>query len=263
MPELPDVEHYGNYIKRTAARKKITGAETRNAKVLEGVSGKVLAKKLKGKKFSRITRRGKYLLLKFAEEEWLYMHFGMTGDVAYFKKDKEAPKYARVLFLFANGYALAFISQRMLGRIGTAPSPGEFIKKRSLGPDALDVSPGKFKKTLEGRKGALKSALMDQEKIAGIGNIYADEILYASRLHPKTSLSELKDGDIKKIFRSMKRILEKAAEKKADPEKFPRSWLIPQRKKGGKCPRCGNPLRTVKVNGRTSYFCPKSQKRKK
>jgi formamidopyrimidine-DNA glycosylase len=97
--------------------------------------------------------------------------------------------------------------------------------------------------------------------IAGIGNIYADEILFRARMHPATEISRLGSKPITKLFRATRYILEKAITAKADVNRMPKSWLLPHRGKGAKCPRCGRRLKSATIGGRTAWFCGNCQKR--
>src|SRR6266699_1949565 len=103
-------------------------------------------------------------------------------------------------------------------------------------------------------RGAVKSILMNQKLIAGIGNIYADEILFHARMHPAAEIADLDDKALAKLFRAMRYILEKAIETKADVEQMPKSWLLPRRGKGGKCPRCRRKLKSSKSAGAPRGF---------
>jgi formamidopyrimidine-DNA glycosylase len=260
MPELPDVEHYKRYTGSTALKKKIKEVSVYNKKILDGISAGKFTDGLKGERFDALRRRGKYLFLRAGKKRWLYLHFGMTGDIRYFSKDGKKPDHTRVLFTFTNGYQLAFINQRLLGKAGITDTVERVIEEKELGPDALEIGRKEFAEKIGKKKGSVKAALMDQKAMAGVGNIYADEILFQSRVDPGKKVPEIGDGKIRKIYGNMNRILKKAAEKKADPDKFPRSWLIPRREKGADCPRCGGSLRKKKISGRSSYFCPGCQK---
>jgi len=137
----------------------------------------------------------------------------------------------------------------------------EFLKKRALGPDALDVSLGQFREIFAKHRGAVKTILLNQKLIAGIGNIYADEILFRTRVHPATQISSLSGKTVTKLFRATRYILKKAIESKADAYLMPKSWLLAHRGKGGKCPGCGRKLRSAMIGGRTAWFCAHCQKR--
>src|SRR5216683_7496785 len=178
MPELPDVETFKRYLDATSLHQRISSVDVRSAYVLKGVSAHELARRLKGRSFESSRRHGKHLFVRADGDVWLRLHFGMTGSLQYFKHEKQAPTHVRVLFVFANNYRLAFDDQRKFGQIGLIGEVDEFLKKRALGPDALDVDLAKFRKMMAKHRGAVKSILMNQRLIAGIGNIYADEILF-------------------------------------------------------------------------------------
>jgi formamidopyrimidine-DNA glycosylase len=112
-------------------------------------------------------------------------------------------------------------------------------------------------------RGAIKAALMNQSRLAGIGNVFSDEILFQARLHPMTPVGKLDDKDIARLYRTMRRVLKVAIDKGAGaedlPERLPKSFLLRQRQAGAKCPRCGGEIRTMKANGRTAYYCPRCQ----
>jgi formamidopyrimidine-DNA glycosylase len=107
----------------------------------------------------------------------------------------------------------------------------------------------------------VKAILLNQKLIAGIGNIYADEILFRARIHPATQISALKDNTIARLFRASRYVLKKAIAANADADLMPKSWLLPHRGKGGKCPRCGRQFRSATIGGRTAWFCAHCQKR--
>jgi formamidopyrimidine-DNA glycosylase len=261
MPELPEVERFKRYLDSTSLHQQITGVDVRDAYVLQSISARDLARRLKRHRFERSRRHGKHLFVRADDKLWLRLHFGMTGSLEYLKQHQEAPKTARVIFRFANNRRLAFDDQRKFGEVGLLKDVDEFLKKRALGPDALDVSLAEFRKILGKRRGAVKTILLNQKLIAGIGNIYADEILFRARIHPATEASDLKEKTIAKLFHATRYILEKAIEAKADVDRMPKSWLLPHRGKGGKCPRCSRELKSETIGGRTAWFCAHCQKR--
>jgi formamidopyrimidine-DNA glycosylase len=165
-----------------------------------------------------------------------------------------------VLFVFEKDYRLAFDDQRKFGEIGLIEDVDEFLKKRALGPDALGVDLSGFKEILGKHRGAVKSTLMNQRLIAGIGNIYADEILFHTRIHPATQIARLGQKHINRLFAAMHHVLKKAIEFQADVNRMPKSWLFAHRGKGGTCPRCGRELESSNIGGRTAWFCPHCQK---
>jgi formamidopyrimidine-DNA glycosylase len=261
MPELPDVETFKQYLDATSLHQRIDDVAVRNAHVLKEVTARELARALKDRRFKSSRRHGKHLFIRADGELWLRLHFGMTGSLHYFKNDEQPPRHTRVMFVFANNRRLAFDDQRQFGEIGLVKDIDEFLKERALGTDGLDLDIAKFRKILGNRRGAVKSILLNQRLIAGIGNIYADEILFRARMHPATELSRLDDKALTKLFRATHYILERAISAKADANQMPRSWLLPHRGKGAKCPRCKRGLKSATVGGRTAWFCPHCQKR--
>lgn len=261
MPELPDVEIFKRYFDSTGLHQKISETNVLNAKVLKSVSQKRLAESLKGRKFESTCRRGKFLFVETDGRVWLVLHFGMTGGLQYYKGGNKSDDYERVRFTFDNGYHLGYISLRMLGRVSLTDSLEKYIQKEKLGPDVLTVSRAEFKKILEHSRGAIKSTLMNQKHLAGLGNIYSDEILFQSGIHPKASADSLDDSQRGRLFEKMRAVLDTAIDRDADPKRMPRTYLLPRRGKGGKCPRCDSEIETIKVSQRTTYFCSKCQKK--
>jgi formamidopyrimidine-DNA glycosylase len=263
MPELPDVEVFRKYLDRTALHQSIENVQVRAPDILGSVSSKQLQSQAKEHQFKSTDRHGKYLFTRLSDDGWLVFHFGMTGYFHYFKGTDQTPKYTRVLFTFDNGHHLAFVLQRKLGRIFMTRDMDSFVKQQGLGPDALDedFNARAFTKAVKETRSSIKSALMDQERIAGIGNIYSDEILFQARLNPKTRANQINDQALDRLFRATKEVLKTAIDSEADPDRMPKSYLLPHREKDGKCPVCQGRINTTKVSGRTAYFCPKCQSR--
>jgi formamidopyrimidine-DNA glycosylase len=265
MPELPDVELYRRYLDEHALGQTIAAVAVNDARILADLPADAFVARLTGNRFESSRRYGKHLLVRLRRDGWLTLHFGMTGSLAYFREGGDDPPYDRVRFDFAGGRHLAYVNRRMLGRVGLADDADEFIRAEELGPDALDPAFDleAFNQAIEGRRRDVKSVLMDQSLIAGIGNIYADEILFQARLHPKAAVAALSNRQRADLFRQIKAVLRTAIECGAGAEQFlerlPADYLLPHRDKGGKCPRCGADIATLKGGGRTSYFCPRCQ----
>jgi formamidopyrimidine-DNA glycosylase len=264
MPELPDVELYKRHLDATSLGRRIEKVAVNDARILAGVSAREFTRRLAGKRLKDSRRHGKHLLVRLAGDGWLTMHFGMTGHLHYSDDPADDPNYDRVRFDFERGH-LAYVNRRMLGKVGLAEDAEAFIRDEGLGPDALDPAfdLAALERAIDGRRRDAKSLLMDQSVIAGIGNIYADEILFQARLHPKLSAQELDKGQRKRLFREIKEVLETAIESGAGAEqlldRLPSGYLLPAREKGGRCPRCGSGILSFKHQGRTTYFCPKCQ----
>src|SRR4029077_11270935 len=261
MPELPEVETFKRYMDSTSLHQRITNVDVQDAYVLKRVSARELARRLKRRRFENSHRHVKHLFVRAGEELWLRLHFGMTGSLEYLKHDKLAPKAARVIFRFTDNCRLAFDHQRKFGEIELIEDLDEFLQTLGLGPDALEISLSHFKAIIGKHRGAVKAILLNQQLIAGIGNLYADEILFRARMHPAIDATRLSDKDLAPLFRAMRYVLEKAIALKTDFNRLPKSWLLPHRGKGGKCPRCGRRLKSATIGGRAAWFCPHCQKR--
>lgn len=261
MPELPEVETFKRYLDSTSLRQWITNVDVRDAYVLKRVSARELARRLKGRRFENSHRHGKHLFVRADDELWLRLHFGMTGWLQYLKRNEEPPKTARVIFRFADNCRLAFDDQRKFGEIELIKDVDEFLQRRGLGPDALEISLSQFKAIIGKHRGAVKAILLNQQLIAGIGNLYADEILFRARMHPATEAVRLSDKDLARLFRAMHYVLEKAIALKTDFNRLPKTWLLTHRGKCGRCLRCDRALKSATIGGRTSWFCAHCQKR--
>jgi formamidopyrimidine-DNA glycosylase len=263
MPELPDVETFRRYFNSTSLRQQIRKARVLETRLLENVSRKTLERELEHGEFTATRRHGKYLFAEFHEDAWLMLHFGMTGYLAYLEKKQEKPRHTRLLITFTNENHLAYVNQRKLGKIAFVKNIHDFLEENSLGPDPLapDFDYAAFKQAIEGRSGKIKSVLMNQKVIAGIGNVYSDEILFQARLDPRVGIQELDEKALKKLYKKLKDVLEKVVDYKADPENMPNSYLLPHRSAGARCPRDRHKLEKIKVGGRTAYYCPHHQSR--
>lgn len=260
MPELPDVEVFRRYINEHALKQKISDVTVNNTDILKNTSVSNMKKALKGKVFSRTSRRGKYCFLETNGEDTVVLHFGMTGNIKYHENGTPPDDHERVRFHFENGNILSFVNVRLLGEVRLIKDKDNFVTSKQIGSDALQLSYNQFRQLLQQRSSMVKSTLMNQNLLSGIGNVYADEILFQSRIHPKKNVKDLKESQLKKLYTMMKKVTETAIKKNVDAGKFPESYIIPRREEGEKCPSCGGKLEKIKVSGRPTYFCPKCQK---
>lgn len=259
MPELPDVAGFKRYLDATSLHQRIESTECRDDRIVENTSRRGLQQRLKGTSLEQSRRWGKWLFMQLGSGGHLVLHFGMTGQLSYAEDAEHLPEHARFVLHFANGSRLAVISQRMIGQVSFADDIKEFAEAHDLGPDALDVEAEMFCDRLGGRRGAIKSALMNQSIVAGVGNVYSDEILFQVGLHPARSVHELDEATLREIHQVMRRVLRVAAEKGGDIGKLPRGWLLPRRGEDNDCPRCGGKLKSTTISGRTAWFCPRRQ----
>lgn len=264
MPELPDVETFRRYFDATSLHQRIAKVTVYAPEILEDVSVRKLSRRLKGHEFESTKRHGKYLFARLDEGSWLVLHFGMTGFLKYLKNMDKEPPHTRLLIGFDNGYHLAYDCQRKLGVVSLSDNETDFVNRKRLGPDPM--RPGfdfpDFKEALTSTRGMIKSALMNQNVIAGIGNVYSDEIFFHAGVHPKRPVKRLDEETLEKMFKKMKRVLRTTTDRQAQPDRFPDSYLTPHRRKGARCPKCRGGIGQLKVSGRTAYYCPRCQGRK-
>jgi formamidopyrimidine-DNA glycosylase len=261
MPELPDVQVFKEYFDATSLKKQIAEVVECDGKLLEGISQKTLNERLKAKYFSETLRHGKYLFARFDEKQFLVLHFGMTGFLRAFKDQGKAADHIALLLRFEDGFHLAYECRRRLGHISLIDSVEHFVSEKKLGPDALSLCRHReaFADRLAGHRGSIKSLLMNQKVLAGIGNIFSDEILFLMGLHPKRKADELNENERRKLAGKTCHILETAIDRRARAKGWPESWLLPRRKEGRACQRCSGKIRRMTVSGRGTYYCPGHQ----
>jgi len=293
MPELPEVETTVRDLNKKVLHRAFIGVWADPAILKKGRmikkpgSFKEFKEKLKGKKIKKIWRRGKNIIFELSQGYFLLVHQKLTGHLLYgkwsmkggiwepAKKGLLAEKvnaYIRLLFTFNNGKMLALSDLRKFAKVELLTK--EELKKElsSLGPEPLEkgFTLKKFKETLKGKKGKIKQVLMDQKVIAGIGNIYSDEILWEAKISPFRIVSELSGKELKDIYQALKKILRKAIKAKGasiidfrrilgEKGGFDRLRKVYQ-KEGEKCDRCGAIIKKAKIGGRSAHYCPKCQK---
>lgn len=257
MPELPDVAHFKKYLDATSLHQTIRHTVVHDRAVLEGVSAPRLRNTLQNRSFESTNRWGKYLFVEVQQSPWLVMHFGMTGFLDYAAEPAKSPAHARVVYQFDSACRLAYVCQRKLGLVTLAEDIESFGRSQGLGPDAMDehFDSGQFLSRLDGRRGAIKSALMNQDILAGVGNVYSDEILFQAGIDPTRTVGDLDGGELRNVYRTLRKVLRKAIDRNADVARLPSNWLLPHRERGRSCPRCGQELDQIKVSGRTAYVC--------
>jgi len=253
LPELPDVEIFKNYFDQTSLNKKVTSLELVEKSILAGISEDKLKKHIEGNRFTKTFRHGKYLFARNNTGYFLVMHFGMTGRLEFNEENRE-PEYYKMALRFKKG-SLYYISIRKLGRISFTGSMDSYIEQRKLGPDALEIGREEFLKLASKKKGMVKPVLMDQTFIAGLGNIYVDEILYNCRIQPRKKMQNMAEKDLKRIHTCMGHVLATSIKAKAEPGRMPQTWLIKKRKEGLKCPKCKGRIKKILIQGRGTYFC--------
>lgn len=273
MPELPEVETVKRSLIPFLQGVRIEKAEILFAKIIKYPEPNQFRAKIKGKKIVDLKRRGKYLLFFLEEDLTLVIHLRMTGQLTLCKQDVPVSKHTHLIFSLSSEEELRFTDVRKFGLIYLVPT-GEWegIKGLwSLGHEPLadDFTFEVFRELLADKKGKLKPFLLDQRKIAGIGNIYADEILFAAGLHPLREIQTLKPAELKKLYRTIRSILEESIKNRGtsiqdyvdgrgEKGSFQERLKVYGRK-GEACLNCGTQLQRIIVTGRGTVICPLCQ----
>jgi formamidopyrimidine-DNA glycosylase len=255
MPELPEVEMSARYFARHALGQEIERIRVLDPRIL----GTRKIHRLAGRSFRSVRRHGKNLFAE-AGDLWLRIHFGMTGDLLYYRD--QPPRFARVIFDFQNGAHLAYEDMRLFGVVDLVASPDDFIRQRGLGPDPLDPTfrLADFRRLLAKRRGRVKALLLSQDMIAGIGNLYADEALFRASIHPRRPADRLTRDQAKALFHAIRRVLNETLDFQSRDTDYPGRFLVQHRREGDRCPRCGGTIRRTVVASRTTYYCARHQR---
>lgn len=274
MPELPEVTTIIGVLKPILLGKKIQKVTVyREKNIFSGA--KDFEEKLKGKTISSISRRGKYLIFKCDDNIAFLCHLRMEGKFFLRQKDEPKQKFDLVDFYLENGTRLSYNDVRKFGGFYLADSPENLIKEttlNTLGKEPFDLDQDEFYSLIRFDQRPIKEILLDQSVIAGIGNIYDSETLFAAHIHPLTKGSELSLEECGSILKESCRILNEAIELGGstirsyhpgkDIDGMMQNQLLVYGKHATPCPNCGFPIRRIFVGGRSSFYCPNCQKRK-
>jgi len=267
MPELPEVETIKNELSPWVVAQMFTQVSILDAKLVCGGAAEEVRRKLIGQKVESLERRGKYLIFHLSDGKSLIMHLRMTGSLLL--KHRGVDRYARAFFNLSNGQRLVFNDRRRLGKIWLVDDADTVVCK--LGPEPLDESftPHILGQRLSRHHIPVKAALLDQCIVAGIGNMYADEALFAARIHPLRKADDLSPKEIQTLHNSIRRILRTAiGNKGASVDTYIRPegelgtahFNFKVAHKGGEpCPVCSSTIERIVVQNRGTCFCPRCQ----
>jgi formamidopyrimidine-DNA glycosylase len=272
MPELPEVEFARRCIERWLEGRNITRAVAEPGKPLRGVTPVELERALSGRRLAAIDRLGKNLLLSFDGDVGLYVHLGMTGKFVSAPAGAPTLDRARLRLELSDGSVVAMIDPRRFGRVRLVPrSELRSIPEVSLlGPDALEDSPsGKLlRQRYGGSRRPLKVLLLEQDRLAGLGNIQAAEVLFRAKLSPFARPADLSPADWNRLANairaSLRYSLDAESSQSSDEIRYveergaPNPFKVYQRA-GQPCSRCGTTLRREAQGQRTTFFCPRCQ----
>jgi formamidopyrimidine-DNA glycosylase len=275
MPELPEVETIARSLEPRIKGRAISAIELLYRPLLRGGRPGRLGG-LIGRRVLGVRRRGKMLLIGIEGGRTLVFHLKMTGQFLFAASSEPRDKHVRLAIRFEDGRnELRFRDVRKFGFLLCLEGDPERSSSElsCLGPEPLEVGLPDFASTLKTRRGRIKSLLLDQTRIAGIGNIYADEMLFDARIHPERSASSLRADAVSRLLLSMKKILSLAIEaggstladegyRDADGNAgdFQFAHKVYDRE-GEPCLVCGTPIKMKRIGGRSSHFCPKCQRK--
>ncbi len=280
MPELPEVETIRRELASRIEGKKIERVsippDPRGCRVIRRCScSRKFLRRLAGRKIVSIGRRAKYLLFNLDDGRTLIVHLGMSGQLLF--RPPGGPRYShtRLVIRLEGGEELCFVDPRKFGEVYLfSEEEGETrVNPFALGPEPLERgwTPARLRESLRGRKGPVKAVLLDQKVVAGLGNIYTDEALFRSGIHPLRPAGSITEAEAGKLVKSVREVLREAIRcfgtSAADRQyvntagelgTFQEKLKVYQ-KPGLPCPRCSEPVATARVAGRTAHFCPACQ----
>ena len=269
MPELPDVEALRRYLLAQGIQgRRITGMTLHWPKAVREPAHEEFSRRIVGRTIVGVDRRAKFLLFKL-DQGFLVIHLRMTGSLIMVSQSYKPHPLTRTEFELDEGLRLDFVDGRKLGAMWLVNDTAPLLA--ALGPEPLEDSftLQVMVKRLKGRKAPIKPLLLEQGVIAGIGNIYADEILFAAAIHPMRPSDSLTDKEMEALHKAMRRILQEATDNlghllpiEGPPTEsregskvlhMPRSEDVP-------CPKCSRPVQRRVIRGRSAYLCPHCQK---
>jgi formamidopyrimidine-DNA glycosylase len=291
MPELPEVEHVVRALRRVIVGRTIVASEIRLPKLIAPLSASQFNRRVKHATISGVSRRGKFILIELArdsrppgsrttkrarpiQEFILAVHLRMTGKFVLLNGDDELPKHAHAIFYLESDQRLVFRDQRQFGVMKLIEAGGLSESKgiRELAPEPFgdEFTVDYLRALLKRSRRSLKTLLLDQTKVLGLGNIYAAEALFRARINPFKPADELASRRVPDLYEAIRNVLQFAVEHIRSSisleegfsygAAFENFWQVYERA-GEPCVRCGTKIRRAIQGGRSTYWCPKCQKR--
>jgi formamidopyrimidine-DNA glycosylase len=284
MPELPEVETIARDLHQHLVGWAIVGVTVREPRAIDSLTPQVFSERLTGQCIHGVGRRAKYIVIELESGDLLIVHLRMTGRLLLCAPDEPLSKHTHVVLDLepgtlpgfssgAGAIQLRFVDTRKFGRLSlVAPLHLTALDKR-LGPEPLrdDFTPQVLREALRGRRTKLKPFLLDQRRLAGLGNIYADESLFLAGLHPEREAGSLTPDEVARLHAAIRHVLAAAIGNRgtslsdaeyrdATGEKGRHlEHLAVFRRTGQPCPRCGQAIQRIRLGGRSTHFCPRCQ----
>jgi formamidopyrimidine-DNA glycosylase len=274
VPELPEVETIRRQLAPALEGRRIESVEVRDPRWSEPAPPEAIDDALRGRRIEQVGRRGKYLIVSLEDDVHLVMHLRMTGNLL-LTQESEDPPHTRVAIGLDDGRRLLFVDVRRFGTgdvlLGDDALADYFDSRLGVEPLSADFTAEALRALARGRKQPVKAFLLNQERIAGVGNIYADESLFRAKIHPLRPVGTLKRDQIEALREGVVESLELGIDSKGasiddyrhvDGERgsFQDRFLVYSRA-GEPCVRCGTPIEKLRAAGRGTYVCPHCQPR--
>ena len=266
MPELPDIEVISEFLAAHVVGQTIIAVDHVGAIVVRNLLGGDTASVLSGRRIASSRRRGKFLILDLDQVALLAINFMLSGRLMYCSASTKLRAHTYLVLSLSGGEQLRYTDQTQMGKIYLTEDVGKVPTFSEQGPDALDpaLTLAVFRDRLRRHPGEIKGSLTNQAFLAGIGNAYADEILYRARVYPFKRRSELEADDIERIYAAIGMVLMEAMatlrqRAGSDIHLEVRDFLLVHGKAGQPCPRCGTSISQVAANQRITNFCRSCQ----
>ena len=275
MPELPEVETIRRDLEDAVLGRRITGVYLYEPRVVRHPEPEAFVRDLMGKRILGAERRGKHLLIRLSDG-WVWaIHLMLEGQLLYQEAEEAIASRTKLAVQLDNGYQLRLRDVVDLARVALAPSAdiATVLGLSKLGPEPLD--PGftveRFLERLKGRKGMIKPLLMNQEVLAGVGNLYADEALFRARIHPARKANTLSDAEKRRLYAEIQAVLREGLAARGTSGKrglYRDLWgqkgryqeqLKVFRREGEPCPGCPGEVALIRIGGRATHYCPSCQ----
>jgi len=277
MPELPEVELVARALDKLVTKRRIVAAEALRARLLPGSTPEEFAAQLRGALVESVNRRGKHILVHLDNGRVLIVHLRMSGRFLYLPLDAPLPKFTHAIFYLDNEYRLVFSDQRHFGmmKVVAADALHEAKELRDLAPEPFseEFTPAYLHTALARSRRTLKETLLDQTKVTGLGNIYAAEAMFMARVNPFTIAAEFSKRRVPKLHQAILDVLTESINHgstlNVNPENIDGSyyggeyeghWRVYDRE-GEPCPHCRATIKRISHAGRSTYFCPRCQRR--
>jgi formamidopyrimidine-DNA glycosylase len=274
MPELPEVETIRRQLAPAIEGRRLDRIQILDPRWCEPAPPEEVAQAVEGRRIERLDRRGKWLIWELADEVYLIMHLRMTGNLLLTPPGDSERRFKRVQIDLDDGRHVLFADARRFGTgvvvLGHAALHDYFAGRVGVEPLGPDFTAAALRAMATGRKAPVKAFLLSQERVAGVGNIYADEALWRSKIHPLRPVGTLKVAQIETLHESVIHVLELGIDSKgatiddyrdaAGQEGSFQTKFQVHLREGEPCPRCGTRIKKIRAAGRGTYFCPRCQR---